>query len=129
MGTAAGITGKVEGLNKTLTALQRLGVEAADIKDVMSGIAAEAARLATGYAPARSGRLRRTVRPNRAKAKAIVLIGRARVPYAGPINYGWRARNIAPANFIKRTDTAMGTRAVSMLEDGLNDLIRETGLD
>lgn len=126
---AAGINGKVEGLNKTLTALQRFGVEANDLKDVMSEIAAEGARLASGFAPKRSGRLANTVRGNKAKAKAIVIAGRSRVPYAGAINYGWPRRSIRPALFMQRADAALAPRAVKMLETGLDQAISKVGLD
>jgi hypothetical protein len=129
MGVAGGVYGKVEGLNKTITALQRFGVEAQDLKDVMAAIAAEGARLASGYAPSRKGNLRRTVRGNKAKAKAIVIAGRARVSYAGPVNYGWHARGIRPALFMQKADAALAPRAVEMLETGLDRLIRETGLE
>lgn len=128
MGAAAGIHGKVEGLNKTLTALQRLGVEAQDLKDAMSEIAAEGARLASGFAPQRSGRLANTVRGNKAKAKAIVIAGRARVPYAGAINYGWPKRGVKPALFMQKADAALAPRAVAMLESGLDRAIGKAGL-
>lgn len=128
MGAAAGIHGKVEGLNKTLTALQRFGVEAQDLKDVMGAIASEGARLASGFAPKRTGRLANTVRGNKAKAKAIVIAGRARVPYAGAINYGWKRRSIAPALFMQRADAALAPRAVEMLEKGLDGAITKVGL-
>lgn len=128
MGSAAGIHGKVEGLNQTLTALQRFGVEAADLKDVMAAIAAEGARLASGFAPKRTGRLGATVRGNKAKAKAIVIAGRARTPYAGAINYGWPKRGIRPALFMQRADAALAPRAVEMLEHGLDGAIAKVGL-
>lgn len=128
MGNAAGIHGKVEGLNQTLTALQRFGVEAADLKDVMAEIAAEGARLASGFAPKRTGRLAATVRGNKAKAKAIVIAGRARTPYAGAINYGWPKRGIGPALFMQRADAALAPRAVEMLEHGLDGAIAKVGL-
>lgn len=120
---------KVEGLNKTLTALQRFGAEAQDLKDVMGAIAAEGARLASSFAPKRSGRLAATVRGNKAKAKAIVIAGRARTPYAGAINYGWPRRGIHPALFMQRADKALAPRAVDMLEKGLDDVIRKVGLE
>lgn len=128
MGTSAGVHGKVEGLNKTLTALQRFGVEAQDLKDVMAEIAAEGARLASGFAPTRTGRLAKTVRGNKAKAKAIVIAGRARVPYAGAINYGWPKRGIRPALFMQKADAALAPRAVEMLETGLDKAISKVGL-
>lgn len=120
---------RVEGLNKFTRALTQVGVEIDDLKDVMGGIAALGARLASGFAPKRSGRLAGTIRGNRAKSKAVVTAGRARVPYAGPINYGWRKRNIAPARFMQRADTEVAPRAVQMLEDGVNDVIAREGLD
>lgn len=127
MGTSAGSV-KVDGLNKTLTALQRFGVEAQDLKDVMAGISAEGARLASSFAPKRSGRLAASVRGNKAKAKAIVIAGRARVPYAGAINYGWPRRGIRPALFMQRADAQLAPRAVEMLEKGLDEVIGKVGL-
>lgn len=127
MGVAGG-TVKVEGLNKTLTALQRFGVEAQDLKDTMSEISAEGARLASSFAPKRSGNLASTVRGNKAKAKAIVIAGRARVPYAGAINYGWPKRGIKPSLFMQRADAALAPRAVQMLEAGLDKAVKKVGL-
>lgn len=120
---------RVEGLNKFTRALTQVGVEIDDLKDVMGGIAALGARFASGFAPKRSGRLAGTIRGNRAKSKAVVTAGRARVPYAGPINYGWKARNIAPARFMQRADAQVAPRAVQMLEDGVNDVIKREGLN
>lgn len=128
MGVSSGSV-KVDGLNKTLTALQRVGVEVADLKEAMGEIAAEGARLAARYAPVRSGNLRRTVRGNKAKAKAIVIAGRARVPYAGAINYGWHARGIRPALFMQRADAELAPRAVVMLTEGIDGAIKKAGLE
>lgn len=127
MGVAGGSV-KVEGLNKTLTALQRTGVEVGDLKDAMAAIAAEGARLASGFAPVRTGRLRNTIRGNKAKAKAVVIAGRARVPYAGAINYGWPARGIKPALFMQRADKELSVKAVDMLSAGIDRAIERAGL-
>lgn len=119
---------KVEGLNQTLTALQRFGVEAEDLKEVMAEIAAEGARLASSFAPTRTGRLAASVRGNKAKAKAIVIAGRARVPYAGAINYGWPARGIGAALFMQKADKQLADRAVQMLDQGIDRVITKVGL-
>lgn len=119
---------KVEGLSKLTRALTDAGVELDDLKDVFAGIAALGARLASGFAPKASGRLEGSVRGNRAKNKAVVTAGRARIPYAGPINYGWPKRNIAPARFMQRADADIAPRAVGLLEDGINDVIGKEGL-
>jgi spore germination cell wall hydrolase CwlJ-like protein len=95
----------------------------------MGAIAAEGARLASGFAPVRSGRLRNTIRGNRAKAKAIVIAGRAKTPYAGAINYGWPKRGIKPALFMQRADKALADKAVSMLEAGIDKAIKRAGFE
>jgi hypothetical protein len=119
---------RVEGLTRTVGALQRLGVEVADLKATFSAIAAEGARLASSFAPVRTGALAAAVRGNKAKNKAVVIAGKARVPYAGAINYGWPARNIKPAMFMQKADAALAPRAVEMLETGIDEAIKKAGL-
>jgi hypothetical protein len=120
---------RVEGLNKTIKALQGFGVEVQDLKEVFSDIAAEGARLASSFAPKASGNLAKTVRGNKAKNKAVVIAGRARVPYAGAINYGWPRRHIKAHLFMQRADAALAPRAVEMLEAGLDKAVGKVGLD
>lgn len=119
---------KVEGLNKLTRDLQALGLDVDDLKDAFSTIAAEGAELAARYAPRRTGMLAGSVRGNRAKNKAIVSAGRARVPYAGPINYGWPARGIAAAGFMQKADQAMQPKALAQLEIEINRAITRRGL-
>lgn len=119
---------RVEGLTQVVRALQQMGVDVDDLKDAFSKIADEAAQVASSFAPRKSGRLAGDIRGNRAKSKAVVIAGRASVPYAGPINYGWPKRGIAPAHFMQRADQAMQPRALQTLEDEINRKIRERGL-
>ncbi len=52
-------------------------------------------------APKRSGRLEGSVRGRATASRAQIIVGsNVRVPYAGPINFGWFARNIQPQEFI-----------------------------
>lgn len=119
---------RVEGLNRVVRSLQQTGADLGDIKQVFAEIAAEGATIAARYAPARSGKLRATIRGNKAKNKAVVLAGRARVPYAGAINYGWPKRNIKPANFLARADADLQERVPQMLEDGIQRIIERNDL-
>lgn len=119
---------QVQGLSQVVRAMQQMGVDVDDLKDAFAKIADEAAKIASSAAPRKSGRLAADIRGNRAKSKAVVTAGRASVPYAGPINYGWPKRNIEPANFMQRADQAMQTRALQTLEDEINQKIRERGL-
>lgn len=120
---------KVEGLSAVVRNLQALGLEVDDLKDAFSTIAAEGAGAAARFAPKRSGRLAGDIRGNRAKSKAVVTAGRKSVPYAGPINYGWPARNITGAGFMQAADEEMQPKALQMLEDEINRQIRKKGLN
>jgi hypothetical protein len=119
---------RITGLNEVLRDLTALGIELDDLKDTMAAIATEGAKTMARFIPKKSGDLRGTARGNRAKAKAVVIAGRARVAYAGPINYGWPKRNIRPADFTGKTDEVMETKAVEMLDSGIDNLIRKKGL-
>lgn len=126
----AGVQGgiRVEGLTPLVRNLLALGLELDDLKDAFAEIADEGANLAAGFAPRRSGALAGSIRGNRAKNKAVVSAGKARVPYAGPINYGWPRRGISAALFMQRADRAMQPRALREITDAINDQIKRKGL-
>lgn len=119
---------RVQGLNAVVRDLQAMGLEVDDLKEAFSTIASEGARVASGFAPRRTGRLAGDVRGNRAKSKAVVAAGRVSVPYAGPINYSWPARNIKGSFFMQKADERMQPRALALLEDEINRQIRKRGL-
>lgn len=119
---------RVEGLNQLTRNLLTLGLEIDDLKEAFGGIAAEAAQVAAGFAPKRTGRLAASVRGNRAKNKAVVMAGRASVVYAGPINYGWPARKIAASSFMQKADEVMAPKALQALEDAIDNKIKSKGL-
>lgn len=120
---------EVEGLSKVLRDLKTLGLEVDDLKDAFQAIAIEAARRAAGYAPRKTGRLAGDIRGNRAQSKASVIAGRASIRYAGPINYGWPRRNIAPSGFMQKASDEMEPIAVRLLEADINRKIRSKGLN
>ncbi|MGL5928601.1 MAG: hypothetical protein ACRCY8_06675 [Dermatophilaceae bacterium] len=119
---------RIDGLNRVVRDLQSLGVEVDDLKTVFGKIADAAADRAAAAAPRKSGRLAASIRGNRAKNKAVVTAGRARVPYAGAINYGWRKRGIEPAEFMQESDRQMRQVAPRMLEQGIDKIIKGKGL-
>jgi hypothetical protein len=119
---------RVEGLNKVVRSLTALGVEVDDLKDGFAEIAAEGAKIAARLAPNKTGALSNTIRGNRAKNKAVVTAGRAKVKYAGAINYGWPKRNIKADRFMQRADAALQPRVPEMLELALKTAIEKNGL-
>lgn len=120
---ATGSDIQLTGVREAARDLERLGVRVEDLRAAFGRISSEALPVYQGFTPHRTGRLRGDFRPARTKNRAVLYVGRASVPYAGPINYGWAARNIAPANFIARGDEVMGPRAVEAIEAELNYLI------
>lgn len=94
---------EIEGLNKLLRALEKLDDEAKQsFKDVGGRVGRLVAEQAREEVPVRSGALQRTIRAANTGRGAKIRAGSARVPYAGPIHFGWRARNIKPNNFLYR---------------------------
>lgn len=122
------VTVQVEGLKGLVRDLERTGVEVDDLKDVFGAVAAEGARVASGFTPRDTGALRATVRGNRAKNKAVVMFGKGKVKYAGPILYGWPKRNIVGSRTIARTDDVLARTAPQLLDQGLTDLLTRNGL-
>lgn len=120
---------KVEGLSRLIRDMTKLGVDINDMKDVMADIATDGANLVRQRAPHHTGALSKSVRGNRAKGRAVVKAGGARVPYAAAINYGWPAHGIRPARYMQLADPEFQTRAIDKLTDGLNRLIEERDLD
>lgn len=119
---------RVEGLVQKVRQLKALGLEVEDLKGAFAKIAAEATEAVIRHTPKRSGKLAASVRGNRAQSKAVVRAGRAAVPYAGAINYGWRKRGIAPALFMQQGDIEMRPVAVRRLEEELEHAINRRGL-
>lgn len=135
----------VSGLREVNRSLEKAGVDVAELKTVMGGIAAEATRVMQPFIPAgKTGNLRQSARGNKAKGKAVVTIGKARVPYAGAIQWGWGKQHsnykhgryarkgtrggYKGAHFIEKTDDVMETRVAQMLEDGWADIAERHGL-
>jgi hypothetical protein len=119
---------QVEGLKGFVRSLEKAGVEVDDLKDVFGAVAAEGAKVAAGFTPTDTGALRNTVRGNRAKNKAVVMFGKGRVKYAGPILYGWPKRNIVGSRTIAKTDDVLSRTAPQMLDQGLNKVLADLGL-
>lgn len=90
---------KVEGLKETIRDLQALGVEKQAFVDINLEAAQILMAAASPLIPVRSGKLAGTMRASKTVQYAQVSLGRASVPYAAPIHYGWfYDRN----NFIKK---------------------------
>lgn len=99
---------RVVGARRLARTLRQFGEGIEDLKDANAEAAALVAAESARRAPRRSGALAGSIRGNRAVGKAVVAAGKAKVPYAGPIHWGWPARHIAANRFI--WDTAHETQ-------------------
>lgn len=120
---------QVEGMREAIRDLEAAGVEIEDLKTAFGKVADTAADEISKNSPRRSGALAGNARASRAKNKAIVTVGGARVPYAGPIFYGWSARNIKPARTIEHTDAVMEHEAPRILDRELGRIFTKYGFN
>ena len=112
---AATPNAEIEGLNKLLRALEELDDAAKDnLKDIGFKVGEFVAQQAREEVPVLSGALRGTIRPAKTARGAKIRSGSARVPYAGPIHFGWRSRNIRPNQFLYRAVDKNVDRALDM---------------
>lgn len=90
---------RVEGVSRLVRTLRDAEVDLDELKDVTAAAGLLAAAAIRPLVPVRRGRLVGSMRSNRAARRATVSLGRASVPYAGPIHWGWPARNIPAQPF------------------------------
>jgi hypothetical protein len=109
----------VEGIRQLARTLREFGVGLDDLKDANASASATVAREGAARAPRRSGDLADSVRGSRQANRAVVAVGSAKkVPYAGPIHWGWPKRGIIRNPFV--LDAAGATQ-----DDWLGDYERE----
>jgi len=93
---------EVEGIKSLASSLRKAGEEGA--RDMLIAANREAAALVESTArplvPRRTGRLVATLKSSGAARGGVVQVGRAKVPYAGPIHFGWFRRHIKPQPFL-----------------------------
>jgi hypothetical protein len=104
---------EVEGLAELRRALKAAGDDLDDIKAANREAGDLVADAARGLVPRRTGALLATIRAAGQLRGAVVRTGAARVPYAGPIHFGWPDRGIAPQPFLY---DALDTRTVEVIE-------------
>jgi hypothetical protein len=89
----------VEGARELRATTLRAAAELSRMDTADSRAGAYLAQRAKGMAPRLTGRLAGSIRAGTAQGAATVSAG-AGVPYAGPIHWGWPARNIRAHPFL-----------------------------
>lgn len=101
---------EVEGARQLRRTLRQAGDDLGDLKDANKRAAEIAAAGALRNAPRRSGALAGDIRAAGTKTAGVVRAGRKRLPYAGPIHWGWPARGIEAQPYL--TEGAQQTESV-----------------
>jgi len=88
---------EIRGLSRFRSTLKRAGADMADMKAVNQRVGDMVALVGASQAPRRSGNLAASLRGARQVARARAY---SDVIYAGPIHWGWPARNIRAQQFL-----------------------------
>ena len=116
---------QVTGAKELRKALKNMGNDLSDLTALHRELAEMVAQAARSRVPVRSGALRDSIRGKGAKTRASVQAGARMVPYAGPIHFGWPARNISPQPFLYDALEARKREVVNRYEDRIGDLVKK----
>lgn len=123
---------EVDGLKDLAKALRKLEDKdfIKELKAANKRASEAAVAAAKAEAPVRSGRLRDSIKPNVTQTSGGLKAGTAaRVPYAGPIHFGWPRRFIPANPFIYRgLDKAM-PEIIKAYEEDVVKLFEAGGID
>lgn len=114
---------QVRGAKELRKSLKAAGDDLAELKTVHQAVGNMVVGAARGLAPTRSGALAGSIRASRLAGGVALKAGSGSIPYAGPIHWGWPARNIKATPFIM--DAAMATESewVGLYEEELNKIL------
>lgn len=101
---------EIDGARELRRTLRAAGDDMEDLKAANLAAANIAASAARGRAPRLTGALAGDIRASGTKTAGIVRAGRKRIPYAGPIHWGWPARGMKARPYI--TEGAQQTEPV-----------------
>jgi len=119
---------RVTGLRQTTRALERLGVETAELKDAMQHIGNKAVDDAKALAPVgKTSALVNSIRAGRAKAKATVRAGSKKTYYAS--FQEWGTKQITAKEFVTKAVTGNRDYAVQEIQSQLSKIIRRNNLN
>lgn len=116
---------KIEGGRQLRRTLRQAGSDLTDLKAANAQAASIVSNRAKSWAPTRSGRLQSSVRSSGTKTAGIVRAGNNRksksgVPYAAPIHWGWKARNIRANPFLSYSAQATESTWIRLYEQLVN---------
>ena len=119
----------VDGARDLRKALRSVDGGTADLKEAHAAAAEIVERRAVDLVPRMSGLLSGSIRSSGQAAGGVVRSGRASVPYAGPIHFGWASRNIEPNPFLYDALDDRRDEVLDTYGSQVTGLIERHGLD
>lgn len=101
---------QVDGARELRRTLRAAGDDLEDLKAANLQAAQIAATAARARAPRLTGQLAGDIRASGTKTAGTIRAGRKKIPYAGPIHWGWPARGIEAQPYI--TEGAQATESI-----------------
>ena len=121
---------ELEGSREFRRALRRTGEDVKnDLKLLHAAGAQIVLREALRRVPVDTGTLKATVRAAALQTRGEVRAGFVRVPYAGPIHFGWSTRGIEPQPFLYDAIDKRRSEVLDAYHSALDQTARRHGLD
>lgn len=120
---------EVTGIRELNKALKGVGDDFEDLKDANQLLGQLVANRATALVPVRSGKLASSIKTNRAKNKVTISAGRASVPYAGVIEYGWGKHGIKARPYLNKAVNEKKGEIKEKYEENIKNIIKKYDLD
>lgn len=116
---------QVRGLRELQKSLKAVGEDLTELK-ALNGKAAQIVADAAGPGtPRRTGRLGASVRVGATNRAGIVRAGKASVPYAGVIHWGWARRGIKAQPWLADAAASSEGRWTDAYRSGIEDLLEK----
>lgn len=118
---------RITGLKQSIRALEKFGVQVADLKDMLFQVSQKTVDDAKALTPVRSGRLQASIRPSKAKNKVTIRGGSKAVNYASFVEYG-SVHNTA-VGMVTEAITSNEQYTANKLDSEIQSLVRRYGLN
>lgn len=114
---------EVKGLRELVKAMKAAEADVTELKALNGKAAAVVIDSAVPHTPRRSGKLAGSIRAGATNRAGIVRAGKASVPYAGVIHWGWPRRHIKARPWIADAASATEDRWTDVYLAGMEDLL------
>ena len=113
----------VVGQKRFVQTMRKAGADMQELKEVNRRAADIAKPEAVARAPrGKTGRLAGSIRAGATQKAGIIRAGRKTVPYAGPINYGWPARNTFVNDAVASTESQWAKEYETFVKKTMNQI-------